>query len=35
MQLTKKIIHIITDLGNGGAERQLIELLKKTHRKNY
>ena len=28
MKKYKKVIHLIADLGNGGAERQLIELLK-------
>ena len=28
MKKYKKVIHIIADLGNGGAERQLVELLK-------
>ena len=30
MQKKIKVIHIIVDLGTGGAERQLIELLKKN-----
>ena len=30
MQKKKKVIHVIVDLGTGGAERQLIELLKKN-----
>ena len=30
MQKKKKVIHVIADLGTGGAERQLIELLKKN-----
>ena len=30
MQKVEKVIHIIVDLGNGGAERQLIELLKRN-----
>ena len=28
MQKSSKVIHVIADIGNGGAERQLIELLK-------
>ena len=28
MKKYKKVIHVIADLGNGGAERQLVELLK-------
>ncbi len=28
MKKNKKVIHIIADLGNGGAERQLVELLR-------
>ncbi|PPR27422.1 MAG: hypothetical protein CFH34_00251 [Alphaproteobacteria bacterium MarineAlpha9_Bin4] len=28
MKNTSKVVHVIADLGNGGAERQLIELLK-------
>ena len=28
MKKNRKVIHIIADLGNGGAERQLVELLK-------
>ena len=28
MSNDKKVMHIIADLGNGGAERQLVELLK-------
>ena len=28
MRKHEKVIHLIADLGNGGAERQLIELLK-------
>ena len=28
MKKYKKVIHLIADLGNGGAERQLVELLK-------
>ena len=28
MRKYKQVIHIIADLGNGGAERQLVELLK-------
>ena len=30
MQKKRKVIHVIVDLGRGGAERQLIELLKKN-----
>ena len=30
MQKSSKVIHVIADLGNGGAERQLIELLKRN-----
>ena len=28
MKKHEKVIHLIADLGNGGAERQLVELLK-------
>ena len=32
MKKYKKVMHIIADLGNGGAERQLVELLKSKGR---